>query len=81
MERALSTDTWDLLSKNSILFLSETWMTENKYQDLFPEKTTFVVHPKKKSKGRALGGLKTVNSHDRESLKTCLLYTSPSPRD
>ena len=32
MERTLSTGTWDLLN-------SETWMTENKYQDLFPEKT------------------------------------------
>ena len=40
MERALSTDTLDLINKNSILFLNETWMTENKYQDLFPEKTT-----------------------------------------
>ena len=34
-------------------------LAENKYQDLFPEKTTFVVHPKKKSKERAFGGLKT----------------------
>ena len=34
-------------------------LAANKYQDLFPEKTTFVVHPKKKSKGRAFGGLKT----------------------
>ena len=34
-------------------------LAENKYQDLFPVKTTFVVHPKKKSKGRAFGGLKT----------------------
>ena len=40
MERTLSNETWDLLNKNSILFLSETWMTEKKYQDLFPEKTT-----------------------------------------
>ena len=34
-------------------------LAKNKYQDLFPEKTTFVVYPKKKSKGRAFGGLKT----------------------
>ena len=60
MERTLSTDTWDLLNKNSFLFLSETWMTEQKYQDLFPEKTTFVVHAKKKSKGRPFGGLQMI---------------------
>ena len=57
----------DLLNKNG-----NDGLAENKYQDLFPEKTTFVVHPKKKSKGRAFGGLK--NSHDRESLKTALPY-------
>ena len=44
----------DLLNKNG-----NDGLAENKYQDLFPEKTTFVVYPKKKSKGRALGGLKT----------------------
>ena len=46
----------DWLNKNG-----NDGLAENKYQDLsrFPEKTTFVVHPKKKSKGRALGGLKT----------------------
>ena len=46
----------DLLNKNG-----NDGLAENKYQDLsrFPEKTTFVVHPKKKSKGRAFGGLKT----------------------
>ena len=35
------------------------WLNKNGNDDLFPEKTTFVVHPKKKSKGRAFGGLKT----------------------
>ena len=60
MERTLSNETWDLLNKNSILFLSETWMTENKYEDLLPEKTTFVVHAKKKSKGRPFGGLQMI---------------------
>jgi len=60
----------DWLNKNG-----NDGLAENKYQDLFPEKTTFVVYPKKKSKGRALGGLKDrVNSHDRESLKTALPY-------
>ena len=44
----------DWLNKNG-----NDGLAENKDQDLFPEKTTFVVHPKKKSKGRALGGLKT----------------------
>ena len=34
-------------------------LAENKYQDLsrFPEKTTFVVHAKRKSKGRPFGSL------------------------
>ena len=44
----------DWLNKNG-----NDGLAENKYQDLFPEKTTFVVHPKKKSKGRAFGGQKT----------------------
>ena len=44
----------DWLNKNG-----NDGLAENKDQDLFPEKTTFVVHPKKKSKGRAFGGLKT----------------------
>ena len=34
MERTLSNDTWDLLNKNSFLFLSETWMTEHKYRPI-----------------------------------------------
>ena len=44
----------DWLNKNA-----NDGLAKNKYQDLFPEKTTFVVYPKKKSKGRAFGGLKT----------------------
>ena len=41
----------DWLNKNA-----NDGLAKNKYQDLFPENTTFV---KKKSKGRAFGGLKT----------------------
>ena len=44
----------DWLNKNA-----NGGLAKNKYQDLFPQKTTFVVYPKKKSKGRAFGGLKT----------------------
>ena len=44
----------DWLNKNA-----NDGLAKNKYQDLFPKKTTFVVYPKKKSKGRAFGGLKT----------------------
>ena len=44
----------DWLNKNA-----NDGLVKNKYQDQFPEKTTFVVYPKKKSKGRAFGGLKT----------------------
>ena len=42
----------DWLNKNG-----NDGLAENKYQDLFPEKTTFVVIQRRK--GRAFGGLKT----------------------
>ena len=44
----------DWLNKNA-----NDGLAKNKYQDLYPEETTFVIYPKKKSKGRAFGGLKT----------------------
>ena len=62
----------DWLNKNG-----NDGLAENKYQDLsrFPEKTTFVVHPKKNNPRESIRRPKDrVNSHDRESLKTALPY-------
>ena len=39
----------DWLNKNA----NDGLANKNKYQDLYPEKTTSVIYPKKKSKGRA----------------------------
>ena len=70
MERTLTSDTWDLLHKNGFLFLSETMMQERKFHDLFSNKTAFVVHAKKHSKGRPFGGLQMIVN---KSLKPQLL--------
>ena len=60
-EHGKGTFYWHLgCTRAGIPFLNETWMTENKYQDLFPEKTTFVIHAKKKSKGRPFGDLQII---------------------
>ena len=45
------------LLKSSVCFLSETWLTKDKYKNWFENKFCMVAHAKKHPKGRPFGGL------------------------
>lgn len=45
------------IMKNSVSFLSETWLTSTKYTSMFERKFCMVSHADKYTKGRQFGGL------------------------
>ena len=48
------------LTKNSVCFLSETWVTKHKYTNVFDEKFCMVYHADKNKRGRPFGGLQLI---------------------
>ena len=50
------------LSNHSVVFLSESWMVEEKFEPLLRNKDFFVVHAKQGHRGRPSGGLEAYTS-------------------